>query len=187
MKYDDLEEYWLLKLISQGNHDAFWQLWLLHKDYLYYRCLSWMGSNHTEAKNLLSQASLKAYEKLPHYASKIINVKEAIKKDVQPILLVQSEAKGENLHNQGRKCFYCQSTHISKNGKRRGKQNYKCKKCDRQFVESYSPKGYATEMKEYCLNLHSNGMGFRAIERETGVSHNTVINWLKKVKIPPLH
>lgn len=75
MKYDDLEEYSLLKLIYQGNHDAFWQLWLLHKDYLYYRCLSWMGSNHTEAENLLSQASLKAYEKLPHYASKIINVK----------------------------------------------------------------------------------------------------------------
>ncbi len=71
----DFDEKFLLKSISQGNDDAFWELWLLHQDYLYYRCLSWMNGNHTEAENVLSQASLKAYEKLPHYASKIINIK----------------------------------------------------------------------------------------------------------------
>lgn len=110
------------------------------------------------------------------------NLKEAIKKDVQPILLVQSEAKGEILYNQGKKCPHCQSIHISKNGNRRVKQNYKCKKCDRQFVESYSTKGYSLEIKQHCLNLHRNGMGFRAIQRETGVNHNTVINWVKQEK-----
>lgn len=111
------------------------------------------------------------------------NQQEAIKKYFQPTLLIQSEVSNEEiLHNQGRKCFYCQSTHISKNGKRKGKQNYKCKKCDRQFIESYATKGYSAEIKQHCLNLYANGMSFRAIQRETGVNHNTVINWVKQEK-----
>lgn len=69
------DEHDLLTSIYQGNHNAFWELWLLHQDYLYHRCLSWMDGNHTEAKNALSQASIKAWEKLPDYASKITNVK----------------------------------------------------------------------------------------------------------------
>jgi len=30
------------------------------------------------------------------------------------------------------------------------------------------------------LKLYLNGMGFRAIERVTGVCHNTVLNWVKQ-------
>jgi RNA polymerase sigma-70 factor (ECF subfamily) len=77
-------------------------------------------------------------------------------------------------------CLYCQSIHIRKNGKRKGKQNYHCKKCDRQFINSYSGRGYSSEIKERCLNLYFEGMDYRAIERKTGVSHNTVINWVKQ-------
>ncbi|WP_444980439.1 IS1/IS1595 family N-terminal zinc-binding domain-containing protein [Microseira wollei] len=73
-----------------------------------------------------------------------------------------------------------QSTHICKNGHRRGKQNYLCQKCDRQFLDSCSPKGYPPEVRERCLKLYADGMGCRAIGRETGVSHNTVINWVKQ-------
>ena len=29
--------------------------------------------------------------------------------------------------------------------------------------------------------MYVNGMGFPAIERLTGVNHNTIINWVKKV------
>jgi hypothetical protein len=29
--------------------------------------------------------------------------------------------------------------------------------------------------------MYVNGLGFRAIERITGVNHNTVINWVKQV------
>ncbi len=32
--------------------------------------------------------------------------------------------------------------------------------------------------------MYVNGNGFRAIERLTGVNHNTVINWVKKAAIP---
>ena len=54
----------------------------------------------------------------------------------------------DDLDNRDMKCPRCQSTHIRKNGHRRGKQNYQCKDCDRQFIESYSTKGYSSEVKE---------------------------------------
>lgn len=41
--------------------------------------------------------------------------------------------------------------------------------------------GYRDSIKEHCLTLYVNGMGFRAIERATGVNHNTVINWIKQI------
>ncbi len=60
------------------------------------------------------------------------------------------------------KCPNCQSTKIRKNGHRRGKQNYQCKECDRQFIEEYTSIGYSSEIKENCLKMYVNGLGFRA-------------------------
>ncbi|MGB3642585.1 MAG: sigma factor-like helix-turn-helix DNA-binding protein, partial [Rivularia sp. (in: cyanobacteria)] len=111
--------------------------------------------------------------------TKTKNPNKGIQQDLPPKLLTQSETNSKALYNQEMQCLYCQSTHISKNGHRREKQNYLCHKCDRQFVDSYSPKGYSSEVRERCLNLHINGMGCRAIGREVGVSHNTVNNWVK--------
>ena len=48
-------------------------------------------------------------------------------------------------------------------------------------VASYSAKGYPDEVKRQCLTLYVNGLGFRAIERCTGVNHNTVIQWVKQI------
>lgn len=84
-------------------------------------------------------------------------------------------------------CAYCKSTDIRKNGKRRGKQNHICVDCGRQFIDTYSPpKGYSNEIKQECLSAYVNGAGFRAIERQKGVHHTTIINWVKQVgeKLP---
>ena len=79
-------------------------------------------------------------------------------------------------------CPDCSSTEISKNGKQRGKQNYICKTCQRQFIEHYDPPaGYSDEVKRECLKLYVNGMGFRAIERVKGVHHTTLITWVKQI------
>ena len=79
-------------------------------------------------------------------------------------------------------CPECQSTHIRKNGKRKGKQNHICVECGRQFIDDYNPaKGYSDEVKRECLLMYTNGMGFRAIERVKGVHHTTVIHWVKQV------
>ncbi|MBW4693413.1 MAG: hypothetical protein KME27_16810 [Lyngbya sp. HA4199-MV5] len=78
------------------------------------------------------------------------------------------------------KCPVCRSDQIIKNGRRGAKQSYRCKECGRQFVESYASRGYSRDAKQICLNLYRSGMGFRAIERATGISHNTVINWVRQ-------
>ncbi len=86
-------------------------------------------------------------------------------------------------------CPECNSTHIRKNGKRRGKQNHICVDCDaygglclRQFVENRETnRGYSDEIKRECLKMYVNGMGFRGIERVKGVHHTTIITWVKQV------
>lgn len=79
-------------------------------------------------------------------------------------------------------CPECRSKHIRKNGKNKGKQNYICAACGRQFITEYNAhKGYSDEFKRECLKLYVNGMGFRAIERVKGVHHTTVITWVKQI------
>jgi transposase-like protein len=87
-------------------------------------------------------------------------------------------------------CPECKSTHINKNGHKKGKQNYICVSCGRQFIDAYeSHQGYAPTVKQECLKMYVNGMGFRAIEyvsgdptrRVSGVHNTTIMNWVKKV------
>ncbi len=67
-------------------------------------------------------------------------------------------------------CPECKSTHVHKNGYKKGKQNYLCVNCGRQFIDCYEPqKRYVKEVKQQCLLMYVNGMSFRAIERVTGV------------------
>ena len=69
------EETNLLKRLSRGEQKAFWSLWLQHQDYLYFRCITWMGGNRKDAEEALSRATIKAWEKLPIHAEKITNPK----------------------------------------------------------------------------------------------------------------
>ena len=79
-------------------------------------------------------------------------------------------------------CPECRSEHIRKNGKNKGKQNYICVNCSRQFITDYnSHKGYSDDFKRECLKMYVNGLGFRAIERVKGVHHTTVITWVKQI------
>lgn len=78
-------------------------------------------------------------------------------------------------------CPRCNSYHIRKNGKQRGKQNYICADCGRQFIEYHNQKGYSDEIKRECLEMYVNGSGFRAIERVKKVHHTTVIYWVKQI------
>jgi len=79
------------------------------------------------------------------------------------------------------KCPECKGNHIHKNGHRGDKQNYICVNCGRQFIDSYETKGYSDDVKRICLKMYVNGMGFRGIERVTGVSRTTIMDWVKQV------
>jgi AcrR family transcriptional regulator len=78
-------------------------------------------------------------------------------------------------------CPGCQSDRVAKNGHHQGKQRHICRECGRQFMGDYVDRGYPPEIRQQCLDLHQQGLSFRKIERQTGVNHNTVINWVKKV------
>ena len=77
-------------------------------------------------------------------------------------------------------CPHCQSSKVVKNGRRQGKQSYLCRSCNRQFRENPQPQSYSREVKDLCVKMSLNGMGFRAIERVTGISHNSVLNWVRQ-------
>lgn len=71
----ETEEKRLLKRLAQGDRHAFWSLWESYQNYLYHRCLAWMGGNHDDAQEVMSLASLKAWSKLPNHALNITNLK----------------------------------------------------------------------------------------------------------------
>jgi transposase-like protein len=77
-------------------------------------------------------------------------------------------------------CSHCQSEKVVKNGHRQGKQSYLCRSCQRQFRENPNPQSYSNDVKELCIKMSLNGMGFRSIERVTGINHNSVINWVRQ-------
>lgn len=37
-------------------------------------------------------------------------------------------------------------------------------------------------VKQLCIKLYLNGMGFRAIERVTEINHTTIINWVREAE-----
>jgi AcrR family transcriptional regulator len=83
------------------------------------------------------------------------------------------------MSNQLMICPDCQSDRVAKNGRQQDKQRYICRECGRQFLDRYVQRGYPLEIRHKCLDLHAQGIGFREIERQTGVNCNTVINWVK--------
>ena len=76
-------------------------------------------------------------------------------------------------------CPKCKSNHNKKNGFRRGKQCYLCKNCGRQFVLNPTSQAYSEAVKQLCLKMYLNGMGFRGIARVTEIPHSTIITWVK--------
>lgn len=77
-------------------------------------------------------------------------------------------------------CSKCQSSQTKKNGFRRGKQSFRCKDCGYQYVDNPKPRAYPAEVKQLCLKMYLNGMGFRAIARVTEIDHTKIINWVKE-------
>ena len=71
----DGEEHRLLDTLKLGDRDAFWQLWQNYRDHLYGVCLRQMSGIHADAADAASRTMLVAWEKLPHSAGEILNVK----------------------------------------------------------------------------------------------------------------
>lgn len=77
-------------------------------------------------------------------------------------------------------CPKCSSTKYVKNGKLKNIQRYLCKKCGYNFTVNKLGKRIEKRLVVLALQLYLEGLGFRAIERVLGVSHVSVINWVKQ-------
>lgn len=87
-------------------------------------------------------------------------------------------------------CPHCHSAKVVKNGKKPyGKQNFICKDCKKQFIQSYNYKGSDISVKTLIINMLLNNIGIRDISLVLGVSLKTVLKQLilfgKKCSIVP--
>ncbi len=76
-------------------------------------------------------------------------------------------------------CPHCKSSDLKKYGFQLKKQRYLCKQCNRILTENATFHHRPTEDKEQAVKLYLQGLSFRAIARLIGVTHVTVLRWVK--------
>lgn len=77
-------------------------------------------------------------------------------------------------------CPKCSSSESIKRGRVRGLQRYQCKSCSYLYTVFKLGQSIERSYVIRSLQLYLEGLGFRAIERMMGISHVTVMNWVKK-------
>jgi transposase-like protein len=80
-------------------------------------------------------------------------------------------------------CPQCQSKKVVKSGIVNSKQRYKCKDCSYHFTVNKTGKQIDMYYVTKALQLYLEGLTYREIERIIGVSHVSVMNWVKKYNI----
>jgi len=80
-------------------------------------------------------------------------------------------------------CPKCDSELIVKSGVVGGRQRFKCKKCQYYFSVNKIGKAIDKYYVVKALQLYIEGISYREIERILGVSHVSVMNWVKKYKV----
>jgi hypothetical protein len=80
-------------------------------------------------------------------------------------------------------CPKCNSENIVKSGIVNKKQRYFCKSCQYNFTVPKLGKSIDPYYVIKALQLYIEGISCREIERILGVSHVSVMNWVKKYKI----
>ena len=80
-------------------------------------------------------------------------------------------------------CPKCSSTKVIKSGIIKNRQRFQCKKCRYYFTVSKLGKNIDDYYVIKALQLYLEGVSYREIERLLGVSHVSVMNWVKKYHI----
>ena len=84
-------------------------------------------------------------------------------------------------------CPNCNSDKYVKSGIINNRQRYKCKSCGYNFTVNKIGKKIDDYYVNKALQLHLEGLTYREIERILGISHVTVMNWVKKYGIKRPH
>jgi transposase-like protein len=80
-------------------------------------------------------------------------------------------------------CPKCHSTKVIKSGIINDRQRYKCKRCNYFFTVDKLGKSISDYYVTKAIQLYVEGVSYREIERILGVSHVSVMNWVKKYRI----
>ena len=80
-------------------------------------------------------------------------------------------------------CPDCESSKTIKSGVIKERQRYRCKQCGYHFTVQKKGKQIDTYYVIKALQLYLEGVSYREIERILGVSHVSVMNWVKKYKL----
>ena len=80
-------------------------------------------------------------------------------------------------------CPNCSSDRYIKSGIVNDRQRYKCKKCHYYFSVNKIGKQIDDYYVNKALQLYLEGLSYREIERVLGISHVSVMNWVKKYNI----
>ena len=83
-------------------------------------------------------------------------------------------------------CPKCESKEATKSGIVGGRQRFKCKSCGYHYSVAKTGKETNSYYVIKALQLYVEGVSYREIERLLGVSHVSVMNWVKKydIKVP---
>lgn len=80
-------------------------------------------------------------------------------------------------------CPRCQGEQIIKSGVVKGRQRYQCKKCEYFFSVPRLGKQIDNYYVTKALQLYLEGLSYREIERILGISHVTVMNWVRQYHV----
>lgn len=80
-------------------------------------------------------------------------------------------------------CPNCSSGSYIKSGIVNNRQRFKCKDCNYYFSVNKLGKKIDDYYVNKALQLYLEGLTYREIERILGISHVTILNWVKKYNI----
>jgi transposase-like protein len=80
-------------------------------------------------------------------------------------------------------CPKCDSENLIKSGIVKDRQRYRCKNCSYSFTVLKDGKNIDPYYVIKALQLYIEGVTLREIERILGISHVSVMNWIKKYNI----
>lgn len=91
----------------------------------------------------------------------------------------------------GIKCRHCKSEKCIKDGRSsNSKQRYKCKICDKRFINHYSYNAYKHNLNQQIITLTKEGLGIRSTARVLKVSTTTllrrIISIAKSIQLPSI-
>lgn len=80
-------------------------------------------------------------------------------------------------------CPNCGSDNYVKSGIVNDRQRYRCKSCNYYFTVNKLGKKIDDYYVNKALQLYLEGLTYREIERILGISHVSIMNWVKKYNI----